>query len=108
MSKGNLTFKEEEDSIRIIETDLVEIVSKLLNVEVEELQTALRKRVIAAKGEIMEKNLTLSEGKFVADALAKVRFVPIRFRFSYFCFRFSILDKVFGRKFKGMEKQKIY
>lgn len=47
--------------------------SKLLEVEVEALQSALSKRVIAARGEVMEKNLTLSEGKFVADALAKVQ-----------------------------------
>ncbi|KAK6620264.1 hypothetical protein RUM44_006665 [Polyplax serrata] len=68
---GNITFREGDETIEIIEKDLVEIVSKLLDVEAKDLRNALSKRVIAARGEVMEKNLTLSEGKFVADALAK-------------------------------------
>lgn len=71
--QGNIKFKEEEDKIEIMEKDVLENVSKLLSVDIKELQTALSERVIAARGEVMQKNLTLSEGKFVADALAKVQ-----------------------------------
>lgn len=48
--------------------------SRLLSVTHEELVAALTERVIAARGEVMQKVLTLEEAEFVRDALAKVYF----------------------------------
>ena len=47
-------------------------VAKLLGVSEEELSTALTERVIAARGEIMQKSHTLQQAEYAKDALAKV------------------------------------
>jgi myosin-1 len=44
----------------------------MLNVTSAELSKALSERVIAARGEVMQKTHTLSEAEYGRDALAKV------------------------------------
>ncbi|KAL0268992.1 UNVERIFIED_CONTAM: hypothetical protein PYX00_010747 [Menopon gallinae] len=68
---GNITFKQEEDVIGIEKDTMIKNVSTLLDVTGSELQKALSERVIAARGEVMQKCLTLSEAEYVRDALAK-------------------------------------
>lgn len=46
--------------------------AKLLSVAEGELLTALTERVIAARGEVMQKTHTLTEAEYGRDALAKV------------------------------------
>lgn len=56
-------------------------VAKLLQVSEEDLKTALTERVIAARGEVMQKTHTLSEAEYGRDALAKVNIL----KFSFLC-----------------------
>lgn len=70
--QGNVTFATSEDEISIKTKDSLKRVSKLLGVEEKELHKALTERVIAARGEVMQKAHTLSEAEYGRDALAKV------------------------------------
>jgi hypothetical protein len=47
----------------------------MLNVTSEEFSKALSERVIAARGEVMQKRHTLSEAEYGRDALAKVNII---------------------------------
>jgi myosin-1 len=47
----------------------------MLNVMPGELSKALSERVIAARGEVMQKTHTLSEAEYGRDALAKVNII---------------------------------
>lgn len=71
--QGNITFATSEDNVSIKTKDSLRRVSKLLSVAETELQRALTERVIAARGEVMQKTHTLSEAEYGRDALAKVR-----------------------------------
>ena len=67
-------------------------VSELLEVKQAEVEKALCHRVIAARGEVMEKGHTVSEAVFGRDALAKVYVFILKLRnhatpFEPGCFR---------------------
>lgn len=70
--KGNVTFTTEEDEVKIIDTNSMNKTADLLQVNAEELKRTLCERVIAARGEIMQKSHTLIEAEFGKNALAKV------------------------------------
>lgn len=53
--------------------DILNSVSQCLGVSSEHLEKALCQRVIAARGEVMEKVHTISEAIYGKDAFAKVR-----------------------------------
>lgn len=53
--------------------DVLNSVSQCLGVSSEHLEKALCQRVIAARGEVMEKVHTISEAIYGKDAFAKVR-----------------------------------
>lgn len=52
---------------------LLTTVATLLNSTVEELEKALCYRIVAARGEVMEKGHTLDDAYYGRDALSKVR-----------------------------------
>ncbi|KAI5745228.1 hypothetical protein M8J76_009372 [Diaphorina citri] len=69
---GNVEFfKEESGNVSVNKSDSLTKASKLLAVEEEELTQALTERVIAARGEIMQKAHTQQEAEYGRDALAK-------------------------------------
>ncbi|XP_046677744.1 unconventional myosin ID, partial [Homalodisca vitripennis] len=68
---GNVTFATSEDQVSIKNKEALRRASKLLFVEDSELQRALTERVIAARGEVMQKTHTLTEAEYGRDALAK-------------------------------------
>uniref|UniRef100_A0A1B6DEF2 Myosin motor domain-containing protein n=1 Tax=Clastoptera arizonana TaxID=38151 RepID=A0A1B6DEF2_9HEMI len=68
---GNITFSNADEQIKITSADSLRRVSRLLHVAEGELTKALSERVIAARGEVMQKTHTLSEAEYGRDALAK-------------------------------------
>lgn len=72
--QGNVSFATTEDQISVTSGDSLCKVSRLLHVAEVELKRALTERVIAARGEVMQKMHTHSEAEYGRDALAKVTF----------------------------------
>lgn len=70
--QGNIKFRSENDAVRPEDNALVDKVAGLLSVTKQELNKALCQRVIAARGEVMEKNHTVPEAMYGKDAFAKV------------------------------------
>ncbi len=68
-----MAFATEDDQVKMIETSSADKTADLLQVDREELKRTLCERVIAARGEIMQKTHTLVEAEYGKDALAKVR-----------------------------------
>lgn len=69
---GNIEFEiDEEDKLRLKKTKGVDYVAELLQVKRSDLETALCERVIAARGDIMRKEHTITEAVFGRDAFAK-------------------------------------
>lgn len=73
MFQGNVEFfKEEDGNVSVNKSNSLSKTAQLLAVEEEELTQALTERVIAARGEIMQKSHTLQEAEYGRNALAKV------------------------------------
>jgi len=68
---GNAEFKAEGDKTRLANPSTLSMLASLLSVDQDELSSALCHRVIAAKGELMEKSHTVSEAVCGRDAFAK-------------------------------------
>ncbi|XP_046390857.1 unconventional myosin ID [Ischnura elegans] len=68
---GSVEFLADGDNTRIADPATVKNVSSLLSVTEGELIQALCHRVIAARGEVMQKGHTVSEAEYGRDALAK-------------------------------------
>ncbi|XP_074106186.1 unconventional myosin ID [Cotesia typhae] len=68
---GNITFTLEEDKLVIGNKGALNESAKRLSISPSALSTALSQRVIAAGGEVMQKNHTLAEAEYGRDALAK-------------------------------------
>ncbi|KAJ9577049.1 hypothetical protein L9F63_006397, partial [Diploptera punctata] len=68
---GNITFISQEESAQPADNNIVNKAASMLNVAPKELSTALSQRVIAARGEVMQKTHTLSEAEYGRDAFAK-------------------------------------
>jgi len=71
--QGNVKFVTSEDVTETTTPKEVELVAKLLKVTPEDLREALTARVIAARGEVMQKTHTSQQAETGRDALAKVR-----------------------------------
>nr|CAD7577169.1 unnamed protein product [Timema californicum] len=71
LSQGNVEFKTQDDATRPANAPVVDTVAALLKVTPEELSQALSERVIAARGEVMQKTHTVSEAEYGRDALSK-------------------------------------
>ena len=71
--QGNVEFdSEDRDSSHITNTEEQDIISRLLGVSREDLEKALCFRVVAARGEVMEKGHTKEDAYYGRDAFAKV------------------------------------
>lgn len=68
---GNLKFASSDDSTDIATKKELDIVAKLLCLRASDLKAALTERVIAARGEVMQKTHTTNQAETGRDALAK-------------------------------------
>lgn len=68
---GNLEFLTDDEKLKLKNRKVAETAAALLQVRIEELESALCERVIAAHGDIMRKEHTESEAHYGRDALAK-------------------------------------
>lgn len=68
---GNVTFKSQEEATQPADISVINRAAAMLNVTSAELSKALSGRVIAARGEVMQKTHTLPEAEYGRDALAK-------------------------------------
>ncbi|PRD26329.1 UNVERIFIED_CONTAM: Unconventional myosin-Id [Trichonephila clavipes] len=68
---GNIEFIHENDDTFIANAEYLDSVSRCLGVSVEHLEKSLCQRIIAARGEVMEKVHTVSEAVYGRDAFAK-------------------------------------
>ncbi|XP_071512839.1 unconventional myosin ID isoform X2 [Panulirus ornatus] len=68
---GNIEFSSSGDETQIQNPKVVKHIAELLRVSPEEVSKALCHRVIAARGEVMEKQHTESEASFGRNAFAK-------------------------------------
>lgn len=62
----------ENDEVMTEDKGLLSTLAKLLNSTVEEIKKALLYRIVAARGEIMEKGHSVDEAYYGRDALCKV------------------------------------
>lgn len=60
----------------------------LLNVEIDTLERALLSRVIAAGGQVVEKDLTVSDALYARDAFAKVQKKKFSLKFYFYVYMF--------------------
>lgn len=70
--QGNIKFRAENEATRPEDPKLIDHVAGLLSVTSQELNKALGQRVIAARGEVMEKTHTVAEANYGRDAFSKV------------------------------------
>lgn len=70
--QGNVKFVASEDSTEVTTTKELDTTAKLLRVTASDLSATLTARVIAARGEVMQKTHTTKQAETGRDALAKV------------------------------------
>ncbi len=70
--QGNLEYIEKNDEAQLKERGGIHSLAALLSVDETNAEKALCSRVVAAKGEVMEKGHTLEQARYGRDALAKV------------------------------------
>lgn len=70
-------FKSQEEATQPADSSIINRVAAMLNVTSGELNKALSGRVIAARGEVMQKTHTLPEAEYGRDALAKVNIIHL-------------------------------
>lgn len=73
-----MEFIEQGDDAKVKDSNLVKTISKLLSVQPSETEKTLCKRVVAARGEVVEKGHTIEQAKFGRDAFAKVSLPKLR------------------------------
>jgi myosin-1 len=76
-AQGNVTFKSQEEATQPADSSVINRAAAMLNVTSGELSKALSGRVIAARGEVMQKIHTLPEAEYGRDALAKVNIIHL-------------------------------
>lgn len=69
--QGNVIFEDGEDKVRVKNPQQAKYVAELLNVTTNDLNTALCERVIAARGDVIQKCHTHTEAEYGRDALGK-------------------------------------
>lgn len=72
-SQGNIEFTTDGDTTQVKNQDVTKKIAELLKVDHDNVTKALCHRIIAAKGEVMEKQHSVSEATYGRDAFAKVR-----------------------------------
>lgn len=67
-----MDFVEAGEAVKISDCDLLQQISHLLSCDLQETEKTLCSRVVAARGEVMEKGHTLEQAQYGRDAFAKV------------------------------------
>ena len=67
-----MDFILEDDQVCVEDKDLLSTVATLLNSTIEEVEKSLLYRIVAARGEVMEKGHSLDDAYYGRDALCKV------------------------------------
>ena len=70
--KGNLDFVTEKDEAQVQDGRLLSTIATLLSVNSNDAQKALCSRVVAARGDVVEKGHTLEQARYGRDAFSKV------------------------------------
>ena len=73
--QGNVNFipdEKQNEQARVKNNDTVGVIAKLLASSEDELEKALCYRVVAARGEVVEKGHSVKEAMYARDAFAKV------------------------------------
>lgn len=70
--KGNLDFMTEKDDAQIKDRRLLSTIATLLSVNSSDAEKALCSRVVAARGDVVEKGHTLEQARYGRDAFSKV------------------------------------
>jgi myosin I len=66
-----LEFTENSDRTSVSNTDILQIIARLLDVDEADAEKTLCARVVAARGEVMQKGHTVREAMHGRDAFAK-------------------------------------
>lgn len=69
---GNISFSESKGETVVASPRSLQSAAKLFNVAPDALSAALRKQVVAARGDIVSKNHDVDASYYTRDALAKV------------------------------------
>ena len=72
---------DDHDHAGVADNKLLGNIAEMLSVTQDNLKTALCSRVIAAGGQVVEKQLTVSDAVYARDAFAKVIFISFSFLF---------------------------
>lgn len=83
-----MDFVGDSDAAEIANKDLLSRVSGLLSCDPQEAEKTLCSRVVAARGEVMEKGHTIEQAQYGRDSFAKVCFTSL-----IVCFLFLVLWK---------------
>ena len=75
--QGNIAFKNDGDTVKVVNNDVLKTVTKLLQIDQKDFGQALLSRTVAARGEVMDKLLTHNEVLYARDAFAKVEHFPV-------------------------------
>ena len=70
--KGNITFNQEDDQAFVSDNEGLMALSKLLNVSSKDCSKALCYRVVAARGEVIEKGHNKNDAVYGKNSFAKV------------------------------------
>ncbi|GAB1601174.1 unconventional myosin-Id [Argonauta hians] len=71
---GNIKFEVNEEVLGISSKSDLSAIASLLSIKVEDLETTLCSRVVAAGGDVVRKEFTLSDALYTRDALAKATY----------------------------------
>jgi len=77
--QGNIDFVDDNDQARIKNSTELRYIASLLSCEEGDLDKSLCSRVVAAKGEVVEKRHTIEQAQFGRDAFAKVSEYKLQF-----------------------------
>ncbi|XP_029641534.1 unconventional myosin-Id isoform X2 [Octopus sinensis] len=71
---GNIDFEVNEEVLGISSNSNLSTIASLLSINVEDLETTLCSRVVAAGGDVVRKEFTISDAFYTRDALAKATY----------------------------------
>lgn len=71
---GNISFEMKEDQVCVSSREELSQIARLLSMDVNNLETSLCSRVVAAGGDVVRKEFTLSDAIYTRDAFAKATY----------------------------------
>ena len=75
----------QHDQARVHGRDILGFIAKLLASSQDEVEKALCYRVVAARGEVVEKGHSVTEASYARDAFAKVCFGFLQVSYFFLC-----------------------